>query len=98
MRIFSSTKNNKKISITHINDVFSEGLLIDFKVVYLKGDKFEALNMGDTGTRYGERVIAPSKNARVITDLIEKSWIYHHEALKYFSSNSEFCSQCLNVS
>lgn len=81
----------KKVSSTHVNDAFDQKPQIDLTAMYLIGDKFEVLNMIDTGARYGERVIAPSKNVQNITDSIETSCIYHLEAPKRFSSDPVFC-------
>lgn len=48
------------------------------------------LNMVDTGTTYGERVISPSKEAENLKDLIETLWLYKHVTTERFSEDLVF--------
>lgn len=83
--------HKKKISLNNVNRAFNDSIQADFVTVYIKGEKFEVLNVIDTGTNYGERVIVPAKNAQIMMNKIEEEWIYHHGAPKFFSADPEFC-------
>lgn len=84
-------KKRKKISLTHVNSAFNEDLTADFVTVRISGEKYEVLNIVDAGTRYGERVIASSRNSTSMQSLLETEWLYHHGAPKTFSADPEFC-------
>lgn len=82
---------HKKVSLTHVNSKFNEEIQADFCVVYIRGAKFEVLNMSDTGTRYGERTISSTRSADAIKTIFEENWVYQHGAPKRFSADPEFC-------
>lgn len=67
----SGRPKTKIISIAHVNEVSNRGLQIDLMMLYLRDDKFEVRNIVATGTRCGERFIAPSKFSQTIFNLIE---------------------------
>lgn len=84
-------RQSKKISISHVNEAFNEEFKADFMVVYIKEKKYFVLNMMDTGTRYGERMIAESRNTTHLMEMMENEWLYHHGAPKRFGADPEFC-------
>lgn len=91
----------RKVSLTHVNEAFNEELQADYVVVYIGGDKydggekFEVLNIIDVGTGYGERSIAPSRNAESMKKSLEEVWFCRHGAPKRFSADPEFCKPTL---
>lgn len=81
----------RKISVSHVNEAFNEELQADFLVAYIRGERVDILNMVDTGTGYGERMIVPSRNAGVMKNMMETRWFCAHGAPKRFSADPEFC-------
>lgn len=47
----------KKVTTSHVNEAFNEELQVDFTYAVVPGKRREILNIIDTGTRFGERVI-----------------------------------------
>lgn len=84
-------RNSKKISLSHVNEAFNEEIQVDYTVAYINEQKYFILNMVDAGTRYGERAIAFSRDAKTMMEMIETHWLYNHGAPKYFSADPEFC-------
>lgn len=84
-------KPRRKISLSHINTAFNDEIQADFVTVMIRGERYEVLNIVDTGTRYGERVIACNHSGDTIITLLETEWIYHHGAPGAFSADPEFC-------
>lgn len=84
-------KPRRKVSISHINTAFNDEIQADFVTVHIRGERYEVLNIIDTGTRYGERVIASTHSGEEIMRLLETEWIYHHGAPEAFSAEPEFC-------
>lgn len=64
-------------------------------MVYIMGEKVEVLNIVDTGTRYGEGVMASGRSAEQMTSMAEISWLSRHGAPKEFSADPEFCKPFL---
>lgn len=88
-------KNRKKISTTHIHSAFNQEIQADYLYATIHGTKYEILNMIDTGTRYGERVLTKSRSAAEMKEHFEKQWFYHHGAPVHFSADHEFCRPIL---
>lgn len=86
-------KSRRKISLSHVNTAFNDEIQADFVTVNIRGERYEVLNIVDTGTRYGERVIASTHSGDVMMKLIETEWIYHHGAPEAFSADPEFCKR-----
>lgn len=80
-----------KISLSHVNTRFNDEVQADFVTVYIREEKYEVLNVIDSGTRYGERVIATSRDSKSMMSLFETEWLYHHGAPTAFSADPEFC-------
>lgn len=89
--------NSKKISLSHINEDFNEELQADFMVVYIKEKKYFVLNIVDVGRRYGERMIAESRGAAHLMEMMETEWTYHHGAPKRFGADPEFCKRFFEI-
>lgn len=47
----------KKISLTNVNRAFNQSIQAYFVIIYLKGEKYEVLNIINAETRYGEQVM-----------------------------------------
>lgn len=60
-------------------------------MAYTNNKKYYVLNIIDLGTRYGERVIAESRNAADMMYMVDSEWIYHHGAPKRFGADQVFC-------
>lgn len=86
----------KKISITHVNEAFNQSLQVDFLVVYVNGKKYFVLNIIFVGASHGERCLPENRSASYMIRSLEREWIYHHGAPRFFSSDPEFCNQHLN--
>lgn len=65
------THHSKKISLSHINEEFTEEIQADKTVVHINGNKHFVVNVVDIGTRYSERMIEESCNAEKMMELIE---------------------------
>lgn len=87
--------NRKKISTTHVHSAFNNEIQADFLYVSIHGSRHEILNIIDTGTKYGERVITASRSADEMSRQFETQWFYRHGAPKYFSADQEFCRPVL---
>lgn len=86
----------RKISISHINTEFNNEIQADFVTIFIREERFEVLNIIDTGTKYGERVIAKDHSGETMINLIETAWFYHHGTPKSFSADPEFCKRFLS--
>lgn len=62
-------RDRKKVSIAHMNDAFNSAIQAEYLVVYIRGGKFEVLNVVDAETGYGEREIAPERKSNDAHDL-----------------------------
>lgn len=82
--------NMKKLSLSHIDKAFNNEIQVDFLWCDIKGTKYCILNITDTATCYGERVIASSRSVGSMTKLIESHWICQHGAPGGISSDPEF--------
>lgn len=80
----------RKISITHVNSAFNNEVQADFVTILIREERYEVLNIIDTGTRYGERVIAHNHRGDTMMNLFENEWIYHHGPPISFSADPEF--------
>lgn len=69
---------------------FNDLIQADFLTVFIRGARYEVLNIVDTTTRYGERAIAPNQNGETLMNLIEYEWIYHHGPPRAFGADPEF--------
>lgn len=83
-------KIKKRVSLSHINEQFTQEVQADFTVAYAGSEKLNILNIVDLGTNYGERIIAPDRKAATMMTLFEKNWIYHYGEPKSFSADPEF--------
>lgn len=70
MCIDRNTRNSKKISVTHVNEALIDRIQTAFLVVYIKEMKYYVFNILYVGTRYGERVVAESRNGSYMMDLM----------------------------
>lgn len=62
--IFASTDSpahHGKLSLSHVNAAFIEGLQAYFAIIYMQGAKQKVLNFNYPRTRYGERKISSTK-------------------------------------
>lgn len=84
-------KPKQKISISHIKTAFNDEIQADFITVKLRGDRYEVLNIVDTGRSYGERAIASAHTADIMMRMLETECLYHHGAPDAFSADPEFC-------
>lgn len=84
-------RNKIKVSLKHVNEAFNETVQADYMVVYINEEKFEVLNIVDTGTAYGERSIAPSRSSDNMKAMLESMWICRHGTPKRFATDPEFC-------
>lgn len=64
--------NRRHISLTHINAAFNMEIQADFLTAFIKGEKYEVLNIVDAETKYGERTIANCRNGKEMMKLSEK--------------------------
>lgn len=87
---------HKKTSLTHINKSFNQSTQADFVIIYLKGKKFEVLNIIEAATRYGERTIEFYRTAKQVTEIFERTWFCEHGAPMTFSADPELCLTVLN--
>lgn len=87
--------NKKKVSTTHVNKAFNEEVQVDFVYVRIHGERFEALNIVDLGTRYGERSITIARTTDNIR-AFETQWFYIHGATRRISADHEFCLPVLH--
>lgn len=55
------------------------------------------INIVDLGTGYGERMIASTRTAERMKELLETGWVYRHGAPKTFSADPEFCRPVMQV-
>lgn len=46
--------NKRKVSLSHVNETFNQSIQADYVNIYIRGDKFEVLNIVFIGTKYGE--------------------------------------------
>lgn len=84
----------RKISLTHVNEAFNSELQADFTFPYFEGSKGTILNIIDTGTAYGERILVPNTSAASVISSFEQYWLYRHGAPKSFGVDQEFdCDQ-----
>lgn len=81
----------KNISLTHVNDEFSQEVQADFVSVRICNTIHEVLNVMDLGTSYGERRITSSINAHIMKDRLEEIWFCHHGAPNALSADPKFC-------
>lgn len=87
--------DRRNISLTHANATFKDEIQADFSVVNLRGENQNLLNIIDTRTRYGERIIFPTRSAAIMTDAFMAVWLCRHGAPKHFSSDHELCRSVL---
>lgn len=80
----------RKISLSHVNQAFNEEIQADFATVRFKDANHEVLNVVDTGTTYGLRLIVPDRSAKTMKKLLEKHWFLEFGAPKSFSADPEF--------
>lgn len=87
--------DRRKVSITHVNRAFNEEIQTDFTYVRIFDKRYEIINIIDTGTKYGERGIVPSRSAETMKAMFEQLWFYNHGVPKRFSADHEFCRPVL---
>lgn len=86
----------RRISLSHVNKAFNSSIQACFLSVYIYREKYEVLNVIDTGTNYGERTIVPKKEATTMKEKLETEWLCHHGAPEHFSADPEFCRPIMN--
>lgn len=86
----------KKVSLSHVNEAFYEEIQVEFLYASINGTKRIILNIVDVGTRYGERILSPSRDTEQIRIALAKSWIYRHGSPRKLSANHEFCRTSLS--
>lgn len=87
--------DRKKISTTHLNSAFNQEVQADYVYITIHGKRHEVLNVIDTGTKYGERIITTSRSAEDMKGQFERIWFYRHGAPSNFSADHEFCRPVL---
>lgn len=85
------SKKVKKVSLTHVNQAFNEEMQADFCVVYVGSNTFEMLNIVDVRTGYGERIMAPKRDAGTMKQQLETGWLCRYGSPKEFIADPEFC-------
>lgn len=88
--------DRKKISTTHIHAAFNDEIQVDYLYAEIHDTKYEILNIIDTGTRYGERMMTTCRSAENMKQQFETNWFYVHGAPSHFSADHEFCRPTLN--
>lgn len=63
----------------------------DFTYVHIRGEKYEVLNIIDTGTQYGDLVTVNSRSAEDIKKGLEIGWFYRNGMTCCFSADHEMC-------
>lgn len=66
-------------------------------MVYFRDENHEVLNMVYVETDYGEQLIAPSRSANVMKQMLKVSWLFWHGAPEAFSANPKFCRPVLKA-
>lgn len=74
-----------------MNKDFNHELQADFVTIKVKENNYEILNIVDVGTANGERIVMPSRDAKIMMQKLEERWICKHGAPKTFSADNEFC-------
>lgn len=80
----------KKLSISHVNYALITEIQADLVTMTIRRERHKVLNIVDTGTRYGERVISPNHRGETRMELLETEWFNHHGPPCAFIANPEF--------
>lgn len=64
-----SPVQQRKMSLLHVNKALDEEVQCDISDISILDEKFEVLNVANTGTGNGERVMVPTRNAKVMMQL-----------------------------
>lgn len=86
---------SKKASLSHVDQRFNQHLQADFTWVKIRDSKHVVLHAVDAGTGYSETVIMQARNAREMSNELERIWIYNHGSPSSFSSDFEFDTKAM---
>lgn len=68
------TRYRREGSLSHVNKTFNDKVQADLVTVLILEERYDVLNIVNTGTRYGERVIDVYHRAEITMNIFEKEW------------------------
>lgn len=81
---------SRKVSLTHVNQVFNVELQIDFFYQILRWERRTVMTITDTRRRLTELSITPDSKMTTIMNAIETVWICQHSAPEAISADDEY--------
>lgn len=99
---------SKKLSLTHVNEAFSEDIQMDFTYVVVHRsyyaeytghdqERHVLLVVTDTGTRYNEASFVQSRSLPAIIGAHERHWLCRHGSSKHLYGDDEYNRRALTA-
>lgn len=85
----------KQIYMSHANKECNHTVTAECVTTYIRGEKYEGLNIIDAGANFCERTLLSKWDAASLSVVSETECIYHHGAPTYFTADPEFTKPIL---